>query len=213
MGKCNKPTFWGKFDAFLFLIVQSRSIDDILFLMCSQRLTPDQKESYKQKAKMQPAKVVQVAPKFTSHGVSLEKIDQEQRELSEKQKYMERKTAGVVEDSFLENGRLCIHCVFLLLLSWVDVVNQFSINAFYHFESTDIHTRPFVFIMANYFYKTSDGIFSPAEIAVAKFCFENGILKKYHTFVDPGNADFESIFMHFDVWFDWILFVFCKKKN
>lgn len=51
---------------------------------------------------------------------------------------------------------------------------------------TDIKIRPFVFIMANYFYKTHDRRYPPAEIAVAKFNFENAILKSYHTFVNPG---------------------------
>lgn len=50
----------------------------------------------------------------------------------------------------------------------------------------DIKSRTFVFIMANYFYKTHNGIYSPAEIAVAKFNFTDGIYKYYHTFVNPG---------------------------
>lgn len=51
---------------------------------------------------------------------------------------------------------------------------------------TDIRTRPFIFMMANYFYETSDGQYPPAEIAVLKFNFEDAILKQYHTFVNPG---------------------------
>lgn len=42
-------------------------------------------------------------------------------------------------------------------------------------------------MMANYFYKTSSGTYSPAEIAIAKFSFEDGIYNKYQTFVNPGN--------------------------
>lgn len=40
--------------------------------------------------------------------------------------------------------------------------------------------------MANYFYKTNSGDYSPAELAVAKFNFEDGIYKSYHTFINPG---------------------------
>lgn len=50
----------------------------------------------------------------------------------------------------------------------------------------DIRTRPFILMMADYFCKTSDGQYPPAEVAVMKFSFENAILKQYHTFVDPG---------------------------
>lgn len=39
--------------------------------------------------------------------------------------------------------------------------------------------------MANYFYKTHELVYSPAEIAVSKFTIEQGLLKSYHTFVDP----------------------------
>ncbi|XP_055308371.1 protein maelstrom homolog isoform X1 [Sitodiplosis mosellana] len=53
------------------------------------------------------------------------------------------------------------------------------------FLENDIKSRPFVFIMANYFYKTNSGMYSPAEIAIAKFSFEDAILKFYHTFVNP----------------------------
>lgn len=40
-------------------------------------------------------------------------------------------------------------------------------------------------MMANYFYKTHELVYSPAEIAVSKFTIEKGLLKSYHTFVDP----------------------------
>lgn len=42
-----------------------------------------------------------------------------------------------------------------------------------------------MFIMANYFYKTHDLVYSPAEIAVGKFTMENGLQKYYHSFVNP----------------------------
>lgn len=71
-----------------------------------QKLTPDQKEAYKQKAKSQPAKVVQVPAKYTSQGVPLEQVEREERELVEKRKYMEKTVNNIVEDSFLENSKL-----------------------------------------------------------------------------------------------------------
>lgn len=40
--------------------------------------------------------------------------------------------------------------------------------------------------MANYFYKNSRSDYSPAELAVAKFNFEDGIYNTYHTFINPG---------------------------
>lgn len=39
--------------------------------------------------------------------------------------------------------------------------------------------------MANYFYKTHELVYSPAEIAISKFTIEAGLQKCYHTFVNP----------------------------
>lgn len=50
----------------------------------------------------------------------------------------------------------------------------------------DIAKKPFIFIMADYFYKNMAGDYSPAELAVAKFNFRDGIYNTYHTFIDPG---------------------------
>lgn len=40
--------------------------------------------------------------------------------------------------------------------------------------------------MANYFYKTLDLCYSPAEIAVGKFTLKSGLQKVYHSFINPG---------------------------
>lgn len=52
--------------------------------------------------------------------------------------------------------------------------------------SLDIKKKPFNFIMASYFYKNNSGDYSPAEIAVAKFNFEDAVYKFYHSFINPG---------------------------
>lgn len=45
--------------------------------------------------------------------------------------------------------------------------------------------------MANYFYKLSEKPYdySPAEIAIGKFALEGGLLKKFHSFVNPGKCE------------------------
>lgn len=53
-------------------------------------------------------------------------------------------------------------------------------------RSTDMDEQPYYFIMANYFYKTHDGKYSPAELAVLKFNFRHGIIRPYHEFINPG---------------------------
>lgn len=40
--------------------------------------------------------------------------------------------------------------------------------------------------MADYFYKTANDLYAPAELAMCTFTFENGISKDFHQFVDPG---------------------------
>lgn len=40
--------------------------------------------------------------------------------------------------------------------------------------------------MANYFVKTDDGVYVPAELAVMRFNFTDGVINKYHTYLNPG---------------------------
>lgn len=51
--------------------------------------------------------------------------------------------------------------------------------------------------MGNYFYKTQSSpfIYSPAELAIINFNFEDAIEKKYHTFINPG-TNLKSFFMN-----------------
>lgn len=56
---------------------------------------------------------------------------------------------------------------------------------FYSALTSDLVTKPIIFIMGNYFYKTHELVYSPAEIAISKFNIEKGLLKSYHTFVNP----------------------------
>lgn len=44
---------------------------------------------------------------------------------------------------------------------------------------------PFHFIMANYFVKTTYGVYYPAELALIKFNFEDGVIQKYHQYMNP----------------------------
>lgn len=39
--------------------------------------------------------------------------------------------------------------------------------------------------MANYFVRTDEGVYYPAELALIKFNFEDGILSKYHQYLNP----------------------------
>lgn len=57
----------------------------------------------------------------------------------------------------------------------------------------------------NFFYKNNDGKFSPAELAMVKFTFRDGIIKKHHTFINPG--DLIHFFQH------WSAYYFDSEKN
>lgn len=46
----------------------------------------------------------------------------------------------------------------------------------------------------NYFYKNKQDQYSPAEIAMAKFTFRDGITKRYHTFINPSELRKYDIF-------------------
>lgn len=102
MGISGGSTLQSKSTAFILLLVFqfNRAIE-----WFTQRLTPDQKEAYNQKAKGLPARTVVVPPKFTSQGIPLEVVEREERELAEKENYMKRKVNSIVENAFLENGK------------------------------------------------------------------------------------------------------------
>lgn len=51
-----------------------------------------------------------------------------------------------------------------------------------------IATKEFYFIMANYFIKTDDGNYVPAELAIVKFNFTEGVTDKYHIYLNPGKC-------------------------
>lgn len=51
---------------------------------------------------------------------------------------------------------------------------------------TSLKTHTFIVCHANYFYKTDHHIYYPAEIALAAFSLELGVLGTLHFFVDPG---------------------------
>lgn len=75
---------------------------------CIKKLTATEKERYKQMAKTQPTRVVEFAAKFTSQGIPLEQVEREERERVEKEHYMQKKVKNIVENAFLDNGKLLI---------------------------------------------------------------------------------------------------------
>lgn len=62
---------------------------------------------------------------------------------------------------------------------------------YFFFWILELGKIPIFFIMANYFYKISEEPYdySPAEIAIGKFTLEGGLLKKFHSFVNPGKCE------------------------
>lgn len=49
------------------------------------------------------------------------------------------------------------------------------------------------FMMVNYFCEYN-GLCYPAEIAIAKFSFNVGLIKKYHLFLAPGMSNLSNIY-------------------
>ncbi|XP_031619145.1 protein maelstrom homolog [Contarinia nasturtii] len=54
---------------------------------------------------------------------------------------------------------------------------------------TDFTTYPFYFMYGNYFYKHSEGHYSPAEIGLIKFTFRDGVLKRHCAFINPEHVE------------------------
>jgi len=54
------------------------------------------------------------------------------------------------------------------------------------YETKELSRTVFTFIHANIFLKTDEGEYLPAEICVANFTLQDGIIQVYHDFPDPG---------------------------
>lgn len=53
-------------------------------------------------------------------------------------------------------------------------------------------TEAYYFVAGNYFCHKqceSGTIYFPAEIAIIKFTFEDGVVQKFHTYINPGNNE------------------------
>ena len=49
-----------------------------------------------------------------------------------------------------------------------------------------VETQIFYLIHCNYYCKTDDGVYVPAELAISKFSLGSGIIDSYHTLISPG---------------------------
>lgn len=67
--------------------------------------------------------------------------------------------------------------------------NTIDTIVFYISFRADFLSHPLYFMYGNYFYKNRSGVYAPAELALAKFTFQNGFIKRYHTFINPGSTN------------------------
>lgn len=57
------------------------------------------------------------------------------------------------------------------------------------FIFVDFPSHPLYFMYGNFFYKNKEtDEYSPAELAIVKFTFRDGVLKHFHTFIKPGEC-------------------------
>lgn len=66
---------------------------------------------------------------------------------------------------------------------------------FFLFRYLVLAKTEFNFIMANYFVQTTRGQYYPAELALIKFNFTDGLIQKYHQYMNPRK--FRHISLHF----------------
>lgn len=55
------------------------------------------------------------------------------------------------------------------------------------YSNDTLAEQTYYFIMANYFAKTLKGAYIPAEIALSKYSLKDGIINKFHSYINPGN--------------------------
>ncbi|XP_024082206.1 protein maelstrom homolog [Cimex lectularius] len=67
------------------------------------------------------------------------------------------------------------------------IMKQTIRNTVKSLNSSSIKTFPFYFCHVNFTYKTDD-FYAPAEIAVVEFTLGDGLLNKFHCFINPGKV-------------------------
>lgn len=145
-----------------------------------ERQAKEEKEYLKSMpAEDRPVRYVATKPRqqqdiMTSQGVPYSMLQREREERIQKEESAKLRIRQLVENGFdLDCEFWWCYSVFYILILSLNFV-------------TVIKEQPFYFMAAVYFCMTNDHVYIPAEVAVSSYTFENGIVSKYHTFVDPG---------------------------
>lgn len=153
--------------------------------MTAQERGPFEKQA--KDSKVGPKKEVE---KYTSQGIPLSVIEKEQKQLEHEHRTMMRTIQSTVVDAFTNNSEFtsCRSCDgWWWYLVWLITQVYFPF-----FSNQEIASQEFIFISGNYFINVDEN-YLPAEIAMVRFSFENGIVSKFHSYVDPGKLTFPFI--------------------
>lgn len=151
-------------------------------------MSKEQREPYEKRAK--EAKTISKSnPKtherYTSQGVAFSEIERQKEEAVKKKNDMVSRIKKLIDDGFMENSKT--RHAFIFRIAFVPF-RSFLISFFLFFCClfTAIADQMFYFMMGNYFCKTHENLYVPAEVAVTRFSLKSGICSRYHTYVNPG---------------------------
>lgn len=156
-------------------------------IFLKQSMSDDEKAYYKEKSKggenrMSRRPSVNTG-QLTSYGVPVSLYDKEERERKNEEENMRRRIGSMIQSIPLFTGKYKMGVRPFSLESSSSVTdNDWKILS-------DFLLHPIYLMYGNFFYKSNDGKYAPAELAMLKFTFRDGISKKFHTYINPGESN------------------------
>lgn len=137
-------------------------------------MTPQQKGPFEKLAKEQKLNGNKEEEKYTSQGIPVSHIENEQRQVEDARRTMTQTIKQIVDNAFINNSRL---------------TRRENVRSFFKFDFfpsiAAMGSQEYFFISGIYFARIKED-YLPAELAMVKFTFENGVVSKFHSYINPG---------------------------
>lgn len=111
---------------------------------------------------------------LTAQGIPYSQVQKEREAALRKEENMKKRIVEMVTECFMSNSKFGWAISGRTMFNWFQFISA-------------IRKQPFYFMFGSFFCKhMTDGSYLPAEVALTCFNLEDGVQRKYHTFVDPG---------------------------
>lgn len=174
-------------------------------------MSEEDKDYYRQKAKggglrlpKRPASGVSggasgggggsVGTQLTAQGIPVAVYAREEQQRRLDEETMRRRIGSMIQQVPLMTGNQSLHLQFLFWISFNWSTEQ-SLT-FIVCRQAAFPSHPLYLMYGNYFYKDEKiHEYAPAELAMIKFSFQNGVMARFHTFISPGKWNVQNVFL------------------